>query len=165
MLSNSCRYAIRAVIYLASQPGPAGKTGIKKISSDLDLPTPFLAKILQQLAKQKILSSSKGPHGGFSILKDPRKINLIDIVNAIDGQDVFSNCIMHNGSCQGENSDQRKCPLHDDYKVVRDRFEKICRERKVNDLCDPVNIGMAYLQPNVGNKQTALQLVIYSNVD
>ena len=48
------------------------KQELKQISSDLDLPTPFLAKILQQLAKQKILSSSKGPHGGFSLLKDPQ---------------------------------------------------------------------------------------------
>ena len=76
MLSNSCRYGIRAVIYLASQPICRYKTGIKQISNDLDLPTPFLAKILQQLAKQKILSSSKGPHGGFSLLKDPRKYNI-----------------------------------------------------------------------------------------
>jgi Rrf2 family iron-sulfur cluster assembly transcriptional regulator len=65
MLSNSCRYGIRAVIYLANQPLSSGKTGIKKISKDLNLPTPFLAKILQQLAKKKILSSSKGPHGGY----------------------------------------------------------------------------------------------------
>ena len=56
MLSNSCRYGIRAVIYLAGHPENGGKIGIKKISNDLDLPTPFLAKILQQLAKQKILA-------------------------------------------------------------------------------------------------------------
>ena len=49
------------------------KTGIKEISNDLDLPTPFLAKILQQLAKQKILSSSKGPMEVFHFLKDPEK--------------------------------------------------------------------------------------------
>ena len=101
MLSNSCRYGIRAVIYLASQPLSGGKTGIKKISHDLDLPTPFLAKILQQLAKQKILSSSKGPHGGFSLLKDPKKVTLYDIVITIDGDDVFTDCIMHHGTCPG----------------------------------------------------------------
>ena len=100
MLSNSCRYGIRAVIYIASQPSEKGKTGIKQISKDLNLPTPFLAKILQQLAKQKILSSSKGPHGGFSLLKDPRKITLLDIVKTIDGKDIFTNCVMHNSTCR-----------------------------------------------------------------
>jgi len=134
MLSNSCRYAIRAVIYLASKSVPVGKTGIKKISSDLDLPTPFLAKILQQLAKQKILSSSKGPNGGFSLLKDPHKIRLIDIVNTIDGQDVFTNCVMHNGSCPGKDSVQRKCPLHDDYEKPREELIKLFSNKTIHDL-------------------------------
>ena len=61
MLSNSCRYGIRAVIYLASQPLSNVKTGIKKISNDLNLPTPFLAKILQML---------KLPNGLMKILVD-----------------------------------------------------------------------------------------------
>ena len=99
MLSNSCKYGIRAVIYIASRQKDNGKTGIKQISKDLDLPTPFLAKILQQLAKQKILISLKGPHGGFSLLKDPKKITFLDIVRIIDGDEIFTNCIMHNTTC------------------------------------------------------------------
>ena len=69
MLSNSCRYGIRAVIYLASKSSSNKKPGISKISTTLNLPQPFLAKILQQLVKKKILCSTKGPHGGFALLK------------------------------------------------------------------------------------------------
>jgi Rrf2 family iron-sulfur cluster assembly transcriptional regulator len=134
MLSNSCRYGIRAVIYLASQPLSNGKTGIKKISSDLDLPTPFLAKILQQLAKQKILSSSKGPHGGFSLLRDPRKITLLDIVNTIDGNDVFTNCVMHNGSCECVEKEKKHCPLHEDYEKTRIELIRLFSNKTVFDL-------------------------------
>ena len=134
MLSNSCRYGIRAVIYIASQPSSGGKTGIRKISNDLDLPTPFLAKILQRLAKQKILSSSKGPHGGFSILKDPRKITLLDIVNTIDGNDIFTNCIMHNGSCEGVKVDKKHCPLHEDYEKTRSNLIRLFSSRTIYDL-------------------------------
>lgn len=134
MLSNSCRYGIRAVIYLASQPLSNGKTGIKKISSDLDLPTPFLAKILQLLAKHKILSSSKGPHGGFSLLKDPRKITLLDIVNIIDGYDTFKNCIMHNGSCEGVEKVGKHCPLHKDYEKSRKELIKLFSNRTIHEL-------------------------------
>lgn len=134
MLSNSCRYGIRAVIYLASQPSSAGKTGIRKISNDLGLPTPFLAKILQQLAKQKILSSSKGPHGGFAILKDPQKITLLDIVNSIDGNDVFTNCVMHNGSCEGVKVDKKHCPLHEDYEKTRRDLIMLFTNKTINDL-------------------------------
>jgi Rrf2 family iron-sulfur cluster assembly transcriptional regulator len=134
MLSNSCRYGIRAVIYLASQPLSNGKTGIKKISSDLNLPTPFMAKILQQLAKQKILSSSKGPHGGFSLLKDPHEITLLDIVNTIDGKDVFTSCIMHNGSCEGVEKDKKKCTIHDEYEKTRADLIKLFGNRSIYDL-------------------------------
>jgi Rrf2 family transcriptional regulator, iron-sulfur cluster assembly transcription factor len=134
MLSNSCRYGIRAVIYLASQPLSNGKTGIVKISNDLNLPTPFLAKILQQLTKHKILSSSKGPHGGFSILKDPKKITLLDIVNTIDGNDVFTNCVMHNGSCDGVQKDKKRCPLHEDYEKTRTDLIKLFSNKTIYDL-------------------------------
>jgi Rrf2 family transcriptional regulator, iron-sulfur cluster assembly transcription factor len=134
MLSNSCRYGIRAVIYLASRPLSNGKTGIKKIGSDLGLPTPFLAKILQMLAKQKILSSSKGPHGGFSLLKDPREITLLDIVNTIDGYDTFTNCVMHNGSCEGVKKDGKHCPLHKDYEKSRKELIKLFSNRTIHEL-------------------------------
>jgi Rrf2 family protein len=134
MLSNSCRYGIRAVIYLANQPLSDGKTGIKKISKDLNLPAPFLAKILQQLAKKKILSSSKGPHGGFSLLKDPRKITLLDIVNTIDGQDIFTSCIMHNGSCEGLEKDKMRCPMHEDYEKSRKDIIKLFSNRTIYEL-------------------------------
>jgi Rrf2 family iron-sulfur cluster assembly transcriptional regulator len=134
MLSNSCRYGIRAVIYLADQPLSAGKTGIKKISKDLHLPMPFLAKILQQLAKKKILSSSKGPHGGFSLFKDPKKITLLDIVNTIDGQDIFTNCLMHNGSCEGLEKDKVRCPMHEDYEKSRRELVKLFNSRTIYEL-------------------------------
>lgn len=134
MLSNSCRYAIRAVIYLAQQPAEKGKIGIKKISGDLDLPTPFLAKILQQLSKQKILNSSKGPHGGFSLLKDPKSIKLLDIVKTIDGDEILTNCVMHNGTCASVNEKKLPCPLHDDYGKVRDNLISFFSARTIHDL-------------------------------
>jgi Rrf2 family transcriptional regulator, iron-sulfur cluster assembly transcription factor len=134
MLSNSCRYGIRAVIYLASQPLSAGKTGIKKISGDLNLPTPFLAKILQQLAKQKILSSTKGPHGGFSLLKDPKKITIFDIIITIDGDDIFKNCVIHNGTCETLGEDKKQCPLHEDYEKSRMDLIKLFNSKTIYDL-------------------------------
>jgi Rrf2 family transcriptional regulator, iron-sulfur cluster assembly transcription factor len=139
MLSNSCRYGIRAIVYLASQPLSSGKTGIKKISADLDLPTPFLAKILQLLAKQRILSSSKGPHGGFALLKDPRKITLLDIVNTIDGNEIFTNCIIHNGSCKCLEIDKKPCTLHEDYAKIRMDIHNLFRSKTVYDLVKSAN--------------------------
>jgi Rrf2 family transcriptional regulator, iron-sulfur cluster assembly transcription factor len=134
MLSNSCRYGIRAVIYLASRTSGDDKIGIKQISNDLDLPMPFLGKILQLLAKQKILSSSKGPHGGFSLLKDPRNITLLDIVNTIDGYDTFTNCVMYRGTCEGVSMEKKICPLHEEYEKTRSELVKLFSDKTVYEL-------------------------------
>lgn len=134
MLSNSCRYGIRAIIYLANQPAKSGLTGIKQISRDLDLPLPFLAKILQELVREKILLSNKGPHGGFSLMKDPKKIRLIEIVKAIDGDDFFKNCVMHSGPCGGKRNHRNFCPLHDDYEKIRQDLILLFRKRTISEL-------------------------------
>jgi len=139
MLSNSCRYAVRAVIYLARQPREDGKIGIKKISGDLGLPTPFLAKILQQLTKQRILSSSKGPHGGFSLLKDPKVITILDIVKSIDGDEIFTYCVMHNGTCTSVDHAKIPCPLHADYGKVRKDLIEVFSGKTIYDLVERAN--------------------------
>jgi Rrf2 family protein len=134
MLSNTSKYGIRAVVYLANQPDLSVKIGIKKISDDLSLPTPFLAKILQLLTKQKILSSTKGPHGGFSLLKDPELITLLDIVTTIDGEDVFTNCILHNRPCNIVQKDRVPCALHDDYVKIGKEIMALFRKKTVYSL-------------------------------
>jgi Rrf2 family protein len=134
MLSNTSKYGIRAVVYLANQPDQKVKVGIKKISEDLNLPTPFLAKILQLLTKQKILSSTKGPHGGFSLLKDPDSITLLDIVTTIDGKDVFTNCILHNRPCRIIQEDRVPCALHYDYLKLGKEIITLFEKKTVSSL-------------------------------
>lgn len=119
MLSNTCKYAIRAVIYLAVNGEDNKKIGIKQISKDLDIPTPFLGKILQSLAKQKLLSSTKGPHGGFGLGKGTADIALIDIVEIIDGKDLFTNCLIGLESCQSNHDKGHCCPVHDQYASIK----------------------------------------------
>jgi len=84
MLSNTCKYALRALIYLAKYSQDDNRIGIKKISEDLSISSPFLGKILQNLVKQKLLISNKGPNGGFSLAKQPENISLWDIVTTVD---------------------------------------------------------------------------------
>ncbi|HBH84019.1 MAG: hypothetical protein A2X05_09330 [Bacteroidetes bacterium GWE2_41_25] len=134
MLSNSCRYGIRAIIYLAGKKPANHKTGIKQIGSDLDLPAPFLGKILQQLAKQKILKSLKGPNGGFSMLKDPNTVTLYDVVVAIDGEDTFTNCVIHNGTCRCIDRTKKPCTIHDDYAKTRSELIYLFKNKTIYDL-------------------------------
>ena len=139
MLSNSCRYGIRAVIYLGSRYAEKRTIGIKEISEDLNLPMPFLAKILQQLAKNRILSSAKGPNGGFSFQRKPESVTLFDIVKIIDGEDIFRKCIIHDGPCSEVRRSKKPCPVHDDYSKIRRELINFFKSKTVAELVKAVN--------------------------
>lgn len=135
MLTNTSKYAIRACIYLAIHTKGHEKIGIKKISEDLGIPTPFLGKILQALAKHKLLSSSKGPNGGFALGKAPADISLLDIVKTIDGDEIFTNCLLTDHLCE---EDKEHCPVHDKYANVRDEFTHMFGTQNLQELADGV---------------------------
>ncbi|MDT8400489.1 MAG: Rrf2 family transcriptional regulator [Bacteroidales bacterium] len=134
MLSSTCKYGIRAVVYIAGNSKYGENIGIKKISDDLSLPMPFLAKILQQMVKKKILNSSKGLHGGFSLAREPQEIYIIEVVKAIDGDDVFHRCVLHNYNCVSNERSRTKCTLHDDYVKPRREIEKLFENKSVFEL-------------------------------
>ena len=108
MFSKSCTYAIRAVLYLEVNGNKQRKIGVKEVSDELKIPLHFLAKILQVLSKHGIISSSKGPGGGFYLNDENRKRPLIDLIDSIDGNEVFSSCILGLPEC----CDSCPCPLH-----------------------------------------------------
>lgn len=137
MLSNTSKYAIRAVIYLALNAGEEKKIGIKQISKDLSIPTPFLGKILQTLAKHKLLSSTKGPHGGFGLGRKAEMINLIDIVDIIDGQDIFKKCLIRLDNC----NDKKPCSMHNKYAEIRGNMLNLFKNQNISELIDEIKEG------------------------
>ncbi|MEO7043719.1 MAG: Rrf2 family transcriptional regulator [Ferruginibacter sp.] len=141
MLSLTCKIAIKAVIYIASNSEPDHRAGIKQIAEYIDASEHTVGKLLQKLVKKSLINSSKGPSGGFYITAKQSAQPIINIVYAIDGKDVFNQCGLGLSKC----SATHPCPIHDDYKVVRDLFETMCSNKKISDLCDPVNNGLAYL--------------------
>ena len=134
MLSNTSKYAIRAVIYLALYAEKDKKIGIKQISKDLGIPTPFLGKILQTLAKHKVLSSTKGPHGGFGMGKEPDEVSLIDIVDIIDGRDLFTKCLIRLDDC----NEKEPCSMHSRYAEIRTNLLGLFENQKISDLVDEI---------------------------
>jgi len=141
MLSYTCKTAIKAVIYLASKSGDNEKAGMKEVAEHIFASEHTIGKILQTLVKKGLINSSKGPSGGFYITEDQRENPIIDIVEAIEGDQVFKGCGLGLSQC----SAQHPCPIHDEYKVARDLLEKLFHENKVKDLCGPVNSGLAFL--------------------
>ncbi len=76
---------------------------------------PTVAKTLQVLAKKGILGSKKGPGGGFYLVVSPDLVTLGRILRAVEGRELFSDCIAGLGSCHDENV----CPLHEKWMTVR----------------------------------------------
>jgi Rrf2 family protein len=135
MLSNTSKYAIRAMIYLALHAGQDNKIGIRKISGDLGIPSPFLAKILQVLAKQKLLSSTKGPNGGFGLGRNPQKITLYEIVTVIDGSDIFDKCLISMRTCHEEGT---PCPIHQQYEPIRKGIKNLFQQQDIGSLANDI---------------------------
>lgn len=91
MFSKSCEYAIRATVHIASKSAINERGTLIDIAKDIDSPIAFTAKILQQLVKNNVIHSIKGPHGGFFIPEDElQNVKLIQVVVAIDGNKLFT---------------------------------------------------------------------------
>ena len=141
MISNTCKTAIKAVIFLCSKFGVKENASIKEVAEFINANEHTVGKILQTLVKQNVIKSQKGPTGGFYISKEQRKQPIINIVEAIDGKQVFKNCGLGLSKC----SSAHPCPIHYDYSKARDLIEKLFREKNVLNLCEPVSNGLAYL--------------------
>lgn len=108
MLSNACKYAIRAILYLAIHSDETHKIGVKKIAGEIETPQPFLAQLLRQLTINKLISSTKGPGGGFFLDQKNKGKSVWDVISCIDGTYKFDECFLGLSQC----NDISPCPAH-----------------------------------------------------
>lgn len=137
MLSNTSKYAIRAVIYLALFSSKDKKAGIKEIAGKLDIPSPFLGKILQLLARHHILGSTKGPNGGFYLNKPAMDISLMEIIELIDGSDTFHTCAIRTTPCDPD----QPCSIHDRISQLRNQERMLYTTESIADLVSEFREG------------------------
>ncbi len=124
MFSNSTKYAIRTIEYLLNNQDNEKKS-VVRLAKELDIPQPYLSKIMQQLSKGNIISSTKGRGGGFYLSPENMKRPLIDIVICIEGHNVFDKCVLGLNLC----SDENPCLLHIYFKPFKKSLEKsICTD-------------------------------------
>ena len=139
MFSKSCEYALQSILFITIHSEKGKAVGLKQISRSQKIPLHFLSKILQQLVKAKILNSIKGPHGGFMLQVSPQKLRLIKIVEIIDGLEIFNRCGIGLKKC----SDKSPCPIHFEFKVVKDKIKQVLTEKTISELCEDVEQGHA----------------------
>lgn len=108
MLSSACKYAIRAMLYLALHSREDRKIGVKEIGETLGIPKPFLAQLFRTLTTNELVSSTKGPGGGYFLSGENKQRTVWDIVMCIDGPSKFDSCFLGLDKCD----DQNPCPVH-----------------------------------------------------
>ena len=137
MISNTSKYAIRAMIYLELYSSREKKTGIKKIAEELDIPSPFLGKILQILVRHQILASSKGPHGGFFLYKPAIDIPVMEIIEIMDGKDILNDCVIRTAACDHD----RPCSMHHKLAPLRVEIKRLFSTETIADLVSEFRDG------------------------
>ncbi|MDZ7756965.1 Rrf2 family transcriptional regulator [Rhodohalobacter sp.] len=137
MFSTSCHYGLQAMIYIALHSTNDKNVDLGQIAEKQDIPKHFLSKILQMLVKNGLLNSMKGPTGGFSLSRPADDITLIEVIDAIDGLDVFTQCGIGFKRCD----DDHPCPIHNEYKQVRNNIRELFENKTLLELSEDIESG------------------------
>ena len=138
MFSKATEYALRATIHIAKNSSEEKKLGIEEIAKSIDSPKSFTAKILQLLAKDnKIISSVRGPNGGFFITEKAKKLPVRAILVAMGESEVLDKCVLGLNKC----SETKPCPMHLKYKVIKVQIIKLFESKTIQHLADEMDNG------------------------
>ena len=128
------------MIYLCTVQEEGKLAGLKDISNANGSPEAYTAKILQQLVKNGLLQSLRGPTGGFKV--SDRPITLFEVVMAIDGESIVKDCVLGLKEC----SSARPCPVHDKFVAIRDHLKGVLTTTYLTDIKSGVIEGKRFLK-------------------
>ena len=141
MLTNSSKYALKAVLYLTLHTDESRKLQVREISENIDVPKAYTAKLLQALSKRRIISSARGPKGGFYVDNENRKQSVMSIVEVIDGRKKMDSCILGFSDCD----EGKPCPLHFHINQARAQLLHVLENKTIEDLADDLKDRKSFL--------------------
>ncbi len=121
-------YAIRCVYYLSGKPDEV--IMVDEIAREMCIPKSFLSKILQKLAKSKIVKSYVGVKGGFILAENPGDITLYDVLVSVEGPVAMNRCTVKKKECALSS----KCKVHPIWVLLRHDVEQLLKERNFGDI-------------------------------
>ena len=143
MFSKATEYAIRATIFLAQKSSEDNKLGIDEISKAIDSPRSFTAKIMQLLTKDnKVVSSVRGPHGGFFLSVKAKKLPVRSILVAMGEEAILEKCVMGLKLC----SEVQPCPMHAQYKVIKKELISLFTAKTIQELAAEIKDGVVFIK-------------------
>lgn len=119
MFTQETDYAFRTILYL-SQNGQGVRVNAQTISEEVKIPHRFLLKFLQKLKQAGLVESFMGVHGGYALAKDPYKISLLDVVEAVDGPVAINRCLINPELCNRKGTSY--CPVHSELNIIQEKF-------------------------------------------
>ena len=141
MFSKTCEYALRATIYIAQKSSGDKKIGITEIAKAIDSPQHFTAKILQSLTGYNVVSSIKGPNGGFFITDKQKQLPVRTVLQALDEDSVLQKCVLGLNEC----SENKPCPMHAQYKIIKQQLVQLFESKTIRDLATDISTGAAFI--------------------
>lgn len=128
--SKSFGYALRGILYVAMMSDEKKRIQIDEIAQRLAVPKHFLGKILNKVVKEKILDSTKGPYGGFSINQNTLSTSLIKVLEVTDGLEQFTICALGLRKC----NPGHPCPVHQQMEYLRGDLKNTFSTTTINNL-------------------------------
>lgn len=129
--SKTGEYAIRSILFLARQPKDKLIMS-SEVAEKEDIPTHYLAKILQRMAKYGYVDSFKGRGGGFKITELAKKSSILEIVERVEGPVINLKCITGLKECDEENP----CPLHQEWADLRNKIYNLISSKTVQEVAE-----------------------------
>ena len=142
-LNRPAEYALRAMSYIALQD-PSKRIRSGDLSKAIDVPPPFLSKIMRRLSANGIVDARKGHNGGFMLARPASEIRFIDILRAVDFDPESEHCLFGLGNCDANNP----CPLHHEWSILKEQIEGWARSRT---LAEPAKNATSGDKRKLGN--------------
>lgn len=145
MFSKATEYALRATIFIAQKGTEEKKLSIDEIAKAIDSPKSFTAKILQSLTKDNhIISSVRGPNGGFFLTEKSKKLPVRTILKAMGEEEVLEKCVLGLKQC----SEQQPCPMHEQYKSIRKQLKDLFVAKSIQQFASEIKDGVVFINNN-----------------
>ncbi len=128
--SDTVRYTLLALAYLALNRNRLVKA--EEIARTQNIPRPFLSKILHELSKRDILTSVKGPKGGFTLKVDPEKLTMWDVVVLLGEENKFQTCILMPDKC--EEYETNPCVIHHKWEKIKKQVVDFLKSTTIAEL-------------------------------
>jgi Rrf2 family protein len=130
--SKTLGYAIEALSCLETPKQGEEAINEGKIATATGIPKSYLAKIIHYLASRGIVSTKRGPSGGVSLTRSARHISLLEIVEAIEGEEWCSKCMLGMDDC----SASQFCPCSDFWAEICEKIETKLRETSLAEVVE-----------------------------